>query len=167
MMTNRQLLDTALRQSAIDMCCAPEDFLRETPVTVRAQKSDGARKYLPQPAEFSMVSYGHNIVAATAEAYAELAREYAAKVPLEYWLDAPYIHALERALNAHGLSVSRTAEYWLPDLQGLKRCPQFMKRNCSRRQISRSSTGRSGRTRSAKSAGSSMCSASVLMTAAG
>ena len=125
MMTNRQMLDTALRQSAIDMCCAPEDFLRETPVTVRAQKSDGARKYLPQPAECSMVSYGHNIVAATADAYAELAREYAAKVPLAYWLDAPYIHALERALNAHGLSVSRTAEYWLPDLTRLEALPSI------------------------------------------
>ena len=46
-MTNKEILEIALRQSAYDMNCAPEDFFRDEPVITRSVKHEKARKYLP------------------------------------------------------------------------------------------------------------------------
>ena len=62
-MTNLQILNIAIRQSAIDMNCAPEEFTKQRPVIVTAGVSPDARKYLKQPFAANFVSYGSNIVA--------------------------------------------------------------------------------------------------------
>ena len=49
-MTQQNILETALRQSAVDLGCAPEDFTKQHPVVVQAADSPDARKYLKLPA---------------------------------------------------------------------------------------------------------------------
>ena len=66
-MTKKEIREIALRQSAIDCGCAPEDFLQNEPVVVLSRADERARKYLPLPFECDLVSYGNNVVAQVSE----------------------------------------------------------------------------------------------------
>ena len=46
-MTNKEILETALRQSAYDCNCRAEDFLSEQNVVTLSKVHPKARKYLP------------------------------------------------------------------------------------------------------------------------
>ena len=48
-MTNQELLRIAMKQSAEDMGCQPEDFLRTNQVIVPFRLGEHARKYLKEP----------------------------------------------------------------------------------------------------------------------
>lgn len=54
-MTNQEIMRIALRQSAYDCNCEPEDFLSETNKIVLSQKNEKARTYLPLPFECDLV----------------------------------------------------------------------------------------------------------------
>lgn len=62
-MTNQELLNIALQQSAYDCNCDAEDFREDTNVIVLSKENVKARKYLPLPLECDLVSYGNNIIA--------------------------------------------------------------------------------------------------------
>ena len=57
-MTKEEIWAAALRQSAVDLNCSPEDFGREHSVVVRSAPHAGARKYLSLPFFCDLVSYG-------------------------------------------------------------------------------------------------------------
>ena len=63
--TREQILETAVRQSAIDLHCAPEDFLRGENRVVCSEPSPDARRYLELPFLLNLVSYGNNAVSYT------------------------------------------------------------------------------------------------------
>lgn len=65
-MTKEEIWAAALRQSAVDLNCSPEDFGREHSVVVRSAPHAGARKYLSLPFFCDLVSYGGNVVASVA-----------------------------------------------------------------------------------------------------
>lgn len=67
MITNEKIWEIALRQSAYDCNCLPDDFLSCENIITRSLKNDRARKYLPLPFECDLVSYGNNIVAQVSE----------------------------------------------------------------------------------------------------
>jgi hypothetical protein len=48
-MTNEKIMQIALRQSAYDCNCSPEDFLKDEHVLTSSVKHPKARKYLPLP----------------------------------------------------------------------------------------------------------------------
>ena len=62
-MTNKDILNIAMKQSAIDLNCGAEDFLSEENKVVYSKPNSGARKYLELPFDCNLVSYGNNIVA--------------------------------------------------------------------------------------------------------
>ena len=66
-MNNREVLDVAVRQSAIDLNCSPGDFFRGSPCIVRSKANPEARKYLVLPFECDLVFYGGNVVASVSE----------------------------------------------------------------------------------------------------
>ena len=66
MLTNEEVLNIALQQSAYDMGCAPEDFLKSEPVVHVSQNHPLARKYLALPLSCDLASYGSNVVAQAA-----------------------------------------------------------------------------------------------------
>ena len=75
-MTNQEIFETALKQSAADLHCTPDDFLRGENVVVLSRASDKARKYLSLPFDCNLVSYGNNIVASAREDLADVVRAY-------------------------------------------------------------------------------------------
>lgn len=62
-MTNQEILQIAMRQSAIDLNCRIDDFLMEENVIAYSKKNKDARVYLELPFSCNLVSYGNNIVA--------------------------------------------------------------------------------------------------------
>lgn len=122
-MTNEQIWEIALQQSAYDMGCAPEDFFSGKNIVKISKKHPKARKYLPLPFECDMVSYGSNIVAQTSERLVEVARAYIDQYPTEHAFETPNIHVLNDALLPHGLKVCFMAEYFLPDVRAVKALP--------------------------------------------
>ena len=67
-MTNREMMEIAMRQSAEDMGCHVEDFKADKNVVVPINLGKKARKYLKEPITCNLVSYGNNIMAASFDA---------------------------------------------------------------------------------------------------
>lgn len=61
--TNEQILETAMKQSAIDLSCNENDFLLDKNKVVISKENADARRYLKLPFAADLVSYGNNIVA--------------------------------------------------------------------------------------------------------
>ena len=119
-MTNQKILAIAMQQSAIDLCCTPDDFARKEPVIVTSGISPNARKYLTQPYAAYFVSYGSNIVASVSPELRKIVQDYLTKYPLVHTFEPPHMHVLHEALKPLGYGIGMTAEYWLPDLGALK-----------------------------------------------
>ncbi len=66
-MTNQQIQDIAMRQSACDSSCRASDFLCPENKVVISASHPQARKYLDLPFLCDFTSYGHNIVASVSE----------------------------------------------------------------------------------------------------
>ncbi len=62
-MTQQEILDAAMRQSAVDCSCSAEDFRRETNVVVESRPSADASRYLTNPNICALFTYGSNVVA--------------------------------------------------------------------------------------------------------
>ena len=122
-MTQEQIWEIALRQSAVDLNCEASDFLRSENVVVLSQKSELARKYLELPFSCQLVSYGGNIVASVQPELRELTERYISAYPAEHCFETPHLHVLNEALAAHGQKICFMAEYFLPELSALRELP--------------------------------------------
>jgi len=119
-MTNKEILEIALQQSAFDCNCNPQDFLSEQNVVTISKKHPKARKYVPLPLECDLVSYGNNIVAQVSERTKSAVTEYINKYPVYRCFETPNINALNNLLAEFDLKVCFMAEYFLPDMTKLK-----------------------------------------------
>ena len=85
-MTNHEILNIAMAQSAIDLCATPDDFEKSENVIVTSRENDGARRYLRLPFSCQLVSYGNNVVASVSPEFREIAENYINKYPVEHLL---------------------------------------------------------------------------------
>ncbi len=122
-MTNKEILQTAMRQSAVDLNCVADDFLQYTPKIVFSAPHPEARKYLTLPFSCNLVSYGNNVVASVNEQTADIARAYLEKYPAEHCFETPNLHVLNDALQAINYRICYMAEYFLPDIDRLRPLP--------------------------------------------
>lgn len=122
-MTNQEILNIALQQSAYDCNCKPEDFMKDTNVVTLSKKHPKARCYLPLPLKCDLVSYGSNIVAQTSEQLADIITAYIEKYPVERCFETPNMHVLNESLRPYDLEVCFMAEYFLPDVTKLQKLP--------------------------------------------
>ena len=122
-MTNQQILQIALQQSAYDCNCNAEDFLSTENKIVLSQKNEKARVYMPLPLECDLVSYGNNIVAQVSPRMKETVEWYIGKFSVEHCFESPNVIALNEKLAQFGYKVCFMAEYFLPDINELKELP--------------------------------------------
>lgn len=78
-MTNREMMEIAMRQSAEDMGCRVEDLKADKNVVVPINLGKKARKYLKEPITCNLVSYGNNIMAASIPETMDLVSAYVDK----------------------------------------------------------------------------------------
>ncbi len=119
-MTNKEILEIALQQSAYDCNCAASDFLSEQNIVTISKANTKARRYLPLPLECDLVSYGNNIVAQVSERIKPAVTEYINKFDAYRCFETPQINLLNEFLAPFDLKVCFMAEYFLPDAEKLK-----------------------------------------------
>ncbi|MCM1190826.1 MAG: GNAT family N-acetyltransferase [Butyrivibrio sp.] len=122
-MTNREIFQIALQQSAYDCNCNADDFLSDENKIVLSQPHEKARAYLPLPLECDLVSYGNNIVAQVSPRMKEVVEWYINKYPTARCFESPNVIALNERLAEFRLKICFMAEYFLPDLNKLKGLP--------------------------------------------
>lgn len=128
-MTNQQILEIAMKQSAVDSNCDWQDFQGRENKVIISEKNENARKYLELPFICDLTSYGSNIVASVNEELAEIVTEYINRFPVEHCFETPNLHELMRQIRPLGYDVCFMAEYSLPDVgillgTGLAECLQ-------------------------------------------
>ena len=114
-MTNRDMLKIAMKQSAEDMGCSPDDYLSGENVIVPFRLGANARKYYKLPITCQFVSYGNNIVAAVTDQVADLASEYVGRYEFYHCFETPNMHWLNDRLAEKGHKICFMAEYYLFD----------------------------------------------------
>ena len=115
-MTNQEILQIALQQSAYDCNCSVEDFLLNENKVVFSQKNEKARVYLPLPLECDLVSYGNNIVAQVSPRMQDVVTSYINKYAVARCFESPNVIALNEQLAEFGYKICFMAEYFLPDM---------------------------------------------------
>lgn len=119
-MTNREILQIAMEQSALDINCDADDFLRNEQIIVKSGVGPMARKYYKEPITANLVSYGNNIVASVRDEYRGIISEYIHKFEFYHCFETPNMHWLDERLSPMGQKVCFMAEYYLPDVAELK-----------------------------------------------
>ena len=124
MMLNKDKIQRiAMEQSARDLNCVPEDFLKSGPVLTAGGLSAGAKKYYKPPIPCNFVSYGGNVVASALPEYRDIAAEYVRKFTFYRCFETPAIHWLDERLSPLGQKVCFMAEYQLPDPDKVRALP--------------------------------------------
>ena len=119
-MTNREIWEIALAQSALDLNCRPEDLQARENVIVPSVSRPGARKYLKLPFGCAFVSYGSNVTASVRPGLERVVGGYLAGRRPEACFETPALHELDRLLAPHGLRSRYMAEYFLPDVEAVR-----------------------------------------------
>ncbi|MCM1145415.1 MAG: GNAT family N-acetyltransferase [Blautia sp.] len=122
-MTNQEIFQIALQQSAYDCNCNAGDFLLSENKVVLSQANEKARAYLPLPLECDLVSYGNNIVAQVSPRTKEVVQWYINKYATARCFESPNVIALNEKLAEFGYKICFMAEYFLPDINKLKEQP--------------------------------------------
>ena len=115
MYTKQQILEIAMSQSAIDLNCSAQDFLKEENRIVRSAANERARKYLALPFLCNLVSYGNNIVASVSQPFEGITWDYINRFSSVHCFETPNLHILDDALFKQGARICFMAEYFLPD----------------------------------------------------
>lgn len=118
-MTNKEILQIAMEQSALDINCNASDFLCNDHVIVKSAVGPEARKYYKEPIACNLVSYGNNIVASVRDECREIIEEYIKKFEFYHCFETPNMHWLNERLLEKGQKVCFMAEYYLPDMEKL------------------------------------------------
>ncbi len=122
-MTNQEIFQIALQQSAYDCNCNADDFLSNENKVVLSRENEKARAYLNLPFECDLVSYGNNIVAQASPRLKEIVEWYINKYAEEHCFESPNMIALHEKLAGFGYKVCYMAEYFLPDSNELREQP--------------------------------------------
>ena len=115
-MTNREMIEIAMRQSAEDIGCREKDFKTNRNVVFPLKLGKNARKYLKEPITCNFVSYGNNVVAASIPETFEIVSEYIGKFEFYHCFETPNMHWLNERLFEKGYKICFMAEYYLPDI---------------------------------------------------
>ncbi|MGL4572839.1 MAG: GNAT family N-acetyltransferase [Clostridium sp.] len=118
-MTNKDILEIAMKQSAIDANCKIDDFKASGSVIVESIKNSNARRYLESPIACNLISYGQNIVASIQMEYKDIVENYIRKYQVEHCFETPNMHVLNNEFEKYGMQVCFMAEYFLPDINEL------------------------------------------------
>ncbi len=122
-MTNKELLQIAMKQSAEDIGCSVEDFFSDTNVIVPFRLGEKAKCYYSQPIGCGMISYGKNTVAAATKELYDVVKEYVEKFEFYHCFEPPNMYWLNQRIEPMGQTVCFIAEYYLPDLDRLTTLP--------------------------------------------
>ena len=98
-MTNQEILQIAMEQSALDAGCQAKDFCQKENKVILSQKHDGARNNFGNlPFFCSLISYGNNVIASVDAQIADTVETYINTVPFHRCFETPYLPRLTNIL---------------------------------------------------------------------
>ena len=113
-MTKKDILETAIRQLALDFNASPEDFRRGIRFTPPALLP-GRRAYREELPFFRMATVGDAAVIMAAEEIGPALREWAKDAEQPHWLfELPRMERLGRILAPYGYRLTQTFHMYLP-----------------------------------------------------
>jgi len=118
-MTNAEILQIAMTQSAIDSNCRPDDFCHGGLTVVPSMPRQGARHYLELPFFCDLATYGTGLVASVDEKIVDFITDYCRRFPSYACFETPAIHLLTKEFEKYGAAPCFMADYFLPDLDHL------------------------------------------------
>ncbi len=117
---SNMILETALRQAAVDCSCAPEDLLRPGVHTFVSVERPGMSRYLHAPVLGEIVTFGSGcVVAASDPAVGAVLEAYLTEHPHPHGFATPDILLLADRLRPFGLRPAWQGEYFLPEFPEL------------------------------------------------
>lgn len=122
-MTNKEIWEIAMRQSAIDSNCHADDFKSHSNVVAISSVHEDARKYLGLPFYCDLVSYGNNVVASVNENIESFVKKYIDTYSAAHCFETPNMHVLNDELEKFDMRICFMADYFLPDVDVLKPLP--------------------------------------------
>lgn len=162
-MRAEDILQIAMEQSAEDIGCKVEDFMKNKNVVVPFRLGKNARKYLEEPIPANFVSYGNNVVASADKDIQEIVSEYVGKYEFYHLFESPNMHWLDDRLAGNGYRVCFMAEYYLPDISRLHAISCDYELQILDRRILKACICRNGAMPCAKNDSTWTCSVSGLM----
>lgn len=119
-MTNKEILEIAMKQSAIDSNCSANDFCNYDNKVVISKNNPSARRYLELPFLCDLTSYGNNIVASVSAELEPVVSDYINKYAIEHCFETPNLHILIEKLRLFDMNVCFMAEYFLPNMTQIR-----------------------------------------------
>lgn len=113
-MTDKDILDIALLQSAWDLSCSPEDFSANHPVVVVSKMDARKKKFMAEINALEFHTYGKNVVASVSEEIKEDVIRFLSDKAPERAFEPAAIIELDRMLNGHGYEVAYMGLNFLP-----------------------------------------------------
>ncbi len=120
-MDNQEILEIAMNQSALEANCRPQDFLSKENKVVISVPNPKARIYLKLPLYCNLISYGNNIIASVNDEFASVVKDYIDRFRIEHCFETPNMYVLNNELQKKENKVCYMAEYFLPDMNSLKK----------------------------------------------
>ncbi len=121
-MTNREILQVAMEQSARDLGCGAADFLAGENKVFPWRLGPEAKKYYKEPTSGILLSYGSGIVAAVHGELCAAVEEYLCGREWYHAFGTPDLYRLNERLAVAGQEAAFLAEYYLPRVE--KMSPQ-------------------------------------------
>lgn len=143
-MTNKEIMRTAMEQSALDINCRAEDFLCHHSVIVRSGVGPNARKYYKEPIACNLVSYGNNVVASVRDEYREIVEEYVGKFEFCHCFETPNLHWLNERMPPLDRKYVLWQSIIFPMWRNCAPCPAAMSHGFWNRRIFRTYISRNG-----------------------
>ena len=127
-MTRQEILELAMRQSATDCSCRPEDFRRKDNVIVESKAAEGTSRYMKLPHICALFTYGNNVVAACRKDLIPEITEYVnGAEKIHRCFETPTLYRLNKILEKVNARVAWMHTCFLPDLDRIYgaelRCP--------------------------------------------
>lgn len=108
------MLEAAALQLALDMACAPDDFLSLKNTVVNSNLLSGRRMFRSERDFFRIACFGNGAVASTDESIAVFTRELLSQVKGIELFDAKAVFLINKELMKYGKAIGSFNQYYLP-----------------------------------------------------
>lgn len=122
-MTDKEIWDIALLQSAWDLSCCPEDFSLDHPVVVVSKKDARKKKFMAEVNALEFHTFGTNVVASVSKEIEEDVIRFLSDKDPERAFEPTAIIELDRMLNRYGYKVAFMGLDFLPRTELLRELP--------------------------------------------
>ena len=120
-MTQQEIVNIAMQQSAVDCSCSEDDFRRTENVIVESGFSENASRYMTLPHICALFSYGSNIVASCRRDLIPEIASYVNEMQTTYrCFDTPGLYELNQILQKADAKVAWMHICFLPDWEEIR-----------------------------------------------